>query len=72
MRNSQALLIENHTRECPQCRGTLVFKDHHPTLTVTSRLVLTGSEVADRIRYERAWVCLSARCDYRQIVGTAG
>ena len=68
MRNTQALQIDNDTKRCPQCRGTLVFRDHHPTLTVSSRLILTGSEVGHRIRYDRAWVCRNARCDYREIL----
>jgi len=69
MRNTSALQIDSQTKRCPQCRGTLVFKEHHPTLTVSSRLVLTGSEVGDRIRYDRAWVCRNAGCDYREILG---
>jgi hypothetical protein len=40
----------------------------HPILTVGAWLELTGSEIGDRIRYERAWVCSNTRCDYRELV----
>jgi two-component system cell cycle response regulator DivK len=59
------------TKPCPQCRGTLVFTSRHPILTVGIRLERTGSEAADRVRYERAWVCRNVGCDYRELVEDA-
>jgi two-component system cell cycle response regulator DivK len=59
---------DGDTKLCPQCRGTLVFTSQHPILTVGVRLERTGSEAADRVRYERAWVCRNVGCDYRELV----
>jgi hypothetical protein len=56
---------------CPRCRGTLVFRNQHPTLTVGVLLELNGCETADRIRYEQVWVCANGACDYRELVGGA-
>jgi hypothetical protein len=62
---------EGDTRPCPQCRNTLVFSSRYPVLAVRTALRRSGSEVGDRIRYERAWVCRNGGCDYREIVGEA-
>ena len=62
-------VTEGATKLCPQCRGTLVFTRRHPILTVGVMLERTGTERLDRIRYEPAWVCQSARCEYREFVG---
>ena len=61
---------EGDSRPCPQCRDTLIFISRHPVLSV-GMLMHTGSEVGDRIRYERAWVCRNGGCDYRELVGDA-
>jgi hypothetical protein len=66
-----AVVTDGTTRRCPQCRGTLVFTSRHPILTVGITLEWSGAERGDRIRYERAWVCQSGRCDYRELVGEA-
>ena len=66
-----AVVMDVATRKCPQCRGTLVFTSRHPILTVGMTFERIGVERGDRIRYERAWVCQSGRCDYRDLVGEA-
>lgn len=48
--------MDGDTRQCPQCRDTLVFSSRYPVLAVGIALQTTGRERA-RIRYERAWVC---------------
>jgi hypothetical protein len=62
---------DGDTRPCPQCRNTLVFNSRYPVLAVGVALARPGSEVVDRIRYERAWVCRNGGCDYRELVGDA-
>jgi hypothetical protein len=62
---------EGETRPCPQCHSTLVFSPHYAVLAVGMALTRSGSEVGDRIRYKRAWVCRNGGCDYRDIVGDA-
>jgi hypothetical protein len=62
---------DGDTRRCPQCRNTLVFSSRYPVLAVGMALGRSGSEVGDRIRYERAWVCRNGGCDYRELVGDA-
>jgi hypothetical protein len=47
----------------------MVFSSRYPVLSVGMMLERTGSEPADRIRYERAWVCRNGGCDYRELVG---
>ena len=64
------LLTDGDTRQCPQCRDTLVFSSRYPVLAVGMALQTTGRERA-RIRYERAWVCRNGGCDYRELVGDA-
>jgi hypothetical protein len=64
-----AVVADGATRRCPQCHGTLVFTSRHPILTVGVTLERSGVERGDRMRYERAWVCQSGRCDYRELVG---
>jgi hypothetical protein len=59
---------EGDTRPCPQCRNTLVFTSRYPVLTVGMALGRSGSEVGDRIRYERAWVCRNGGGDFRELV----
>jgi hypothetical protein len=66
-----AVVTDGARRKCPQCRGTLVFTGRHPILTVGMTLERSGVERGDRIRYERAWVCQSDRCDYRELLGDA-
>lgn len=58
-------------RRCPQCRGTLVFSDRYPVLSVGLALTRSRAEAGDGIRYERAWVCRNGGCDYRELVGEA-
>jgi hypothetical protein len=62
---------DGETRPCPQCRGTLVFSSRYPVLAVRTALRQSGSELGERLRYERAWVCRNGGCDYRDIVGAA-
>jgi hypothetical protein len=49
----------------------LVFNSRYPVLAVGMTLQRSGSEIGDRIRYERAWVCRNGGCDYRELVGDA-
>lgn len=67
----RTVIADGATKSCPQCRGTLVFTSGHPILTVGMTLERSGSEIGDRIRYERAWVCRNGGCDYREVVGEA-
>jgi hypothetical protein len=67
----RTVVADGATKPCPQCRGTLVFTSRHPILTVGMMLERTGSEIVDRVRYERAWVCRNGGCDYRELVGDA-
>jgi hypothetical protein len=61
---------DGDTRTCPQCRNTLVFNSRYPVLAVGLALQQrSGSEIGERIRYERAWVCRNGGCDYRELVG---
>jgi hypothetical protein len=62
---------DGDTRPCPQGRNTLVFSGRYPVLAVGTALRRSGSEVGERLRYERAWVCRNGGCDYREIVGDA-
>ncbi len=62
---------EGETKPCPRCGGTLVFTSRHPILTVGIRLEREGAERGNRIRYERAWVCHSGRCDFRELLKEA-
>ena len=62
---------DGDTRPCPPCRNTLVFSSRYPVLAVGMALARPGSEVGERIRYERAWVCRNGGCDYRELVGDA-
>ncbi len=62
---------EGDTRRCPQCRDTLVFTNRYPVLSVGMALTRARSEIADGIRYERAWVCRNGGCDYRELVDEA-
>ena len=71
MTATQRDALEGETRRCPRCRTVLMFKSRHPVLTVGSRLELMGSEISDRVRYERGWVCRNSGCDYREFVGGA-
>ena len=71
MVSSQRALTDGGTRQCPQCQDTLVFRSHYPILTVGMMLERTGSEIGDRMRYERAWVCRNGGCDYRELLGDA-
>jgi hypothetical protein len=64
--------VDGDTRQCPKCRKTLVFRSRYPILVVGSLLERTGSEPADRIRYERGWVCRNGACDYREADGHPG
>ena len=67
----QPAIADGATKSCPQCRGMLVFRGHHPILTVDMTLERSGSEIGDRIRYERAWVCENGGCNYRELGGEA-
>ena len=69
--NARRHPTDGDTRPCPQCRNTLVFSSRYPVLAVGMALERSGSEVGDRIRYERAWVCRNGGCDYRELVGDA-
>ena len=62
---------DGDTRPCPQCRNTLVFSSGYPVLVVRTAQSRSGSEVGERLRYERVWVCRNGGCDYREIVGGA-
>ena len=68
MTQLRAHAADGATRQCPDCRDLLVFTSRHPILTIGSRLERTGSEIGDRIRYERAWVCRNVRCDFRELI----
>ena len=68
---SQRALTDGATKRGPPCQATLEFRSHYPILTVGVTLERTGSEVGDRMRYERAWVCRNGRCDYREFLGDA-
>lgn len=70
-RELTAVVTEGARKSCPRCRGTLVFTRRHPILTVGVTLERSGVERGGRIRYERAWVCQSSRCDYRELVEEA-
>lgn len=59
---------DGDTKRCPQCRGTLVFSSHYPILTVGMALLRTASNVGERIRHSKAWVCRNGACDYRELV----
>jgi hypothetical protein len=48
-----------------------VFNTRYPVLAVGMALQRSASEIGDRIRYERAWVCRNGGCDYRELVGDA-
>lgn len=61
--------VDGDTRPCPKCLNTLVFRNRYPVLLVGVMLERTGSEPADRIRYERGWVCRNGACDYREVDG---
>lgn len=63
--------LDGDTRQCPQCGATIVFSSRYPVLSVGMMLERTGSEPADRIRYERAWVCRNGGCDYRELLADA-
>jgi hypothetical protein len=58
--------VDGDTRQCPKCRNTLVFRSRYPILLIGVVLERTGAEPADRIRYERGWVCRNGACDYRE------
>ena len=62
---------DGDTRVCPRCRNTLVFSSRYPVLAVGMPLARPDSEISDRIRYQRAWVCRNGGCDYREFVGDA-
>lgn len=65
---SRPVITDGATKPCPQCRGTLAFTSQHPIPTVGMMLERSGSEIGNRLRYERAWVCRNSRCDYRELV----
>jgi len=44
-----------------------VFRTRYPILLVGLMLERIGAEPADRIRYERGWVCRNGACDYREV-----
>lgn len=67
--NASKRPADGDTRRCPQCRNTLVFSSRYPVLAVGLALERSGSQIGDRIRYERAWVCRNGACDYRELVG---
>jgi hypothetical protein len=69
--NASRRPAEGDTRPCPQCRNTLVFSSRYPVLAVGMALLRSGSEIGERIRYERTWVCRNGGCDYRELVGDA-
>jgi hypothetical protein len=69
--NSSPHPTDGDSRPCPQCRDTLVFSSSYPVLAVGMALTRSGSDVGERIRYERAWVCRNGGCDYRELVGDA-
>jgi hypothetical protein len=58
-------------RRCPHCRDTLVFSNCYPLLTVGMALTKPRTDIGDRIRYVRAWICRNGGCDYRELVGDA-
>jgi hypothetical protein len=60
------------TKQCPQCRRTLVLTIRYPAVTAMTGSIRTGTEPhdgPDRLHYEQAWVCQNVRCDYRELVG---
>jgi hypothetical protein len=69
--NSLQRPTDGDSRPCPQCRETMVFSSRYPVLAVGMALKRTGSDVGERIHYERAWVCRNGGCDYRELVGDA-
>jgi Protein of unknown function (DUF2934) len=40
------------TRQCPQCRDTLLFSSHYPVLTAGMALSRPRSDVSDGVRYQ--------------------
>jgi hypothetical protein len=58
--------VDGDTRQCPKCLHTLVFRSRYPILLVGVMLERAGAEPAQRIRYERGWVCRNGACDYRE------
>lgn len=67
--NASQRLADGDTRPCPKCGNTLVFSSRFPVLAMGMALERSGFNAADRIRYERAWVCRNGGCDYRELVG---
>jgi len=61
--------VDGDSKPCPKCHQVLVFSSRYPVLTVGMALETTGVECANRIRYERAWVCRNGACDYREFAG---
>lgn len=69
--NASQRPADGDTRPWPQDRSTLVITSRYPALAVGMALQRSGSQVGDRIRYEREWVCRHGGCDYRELVGDA-
>ncbi len=69
--NASQRPADGDTRSCPRCRHTLVFTSRYPVLPVGMALERSGSQVGDRIKYQRAWVCRNGGCDYRELLGEA-
>lgn len=69
--NASQRPADGDKRPCPRCRNTLVFTSRYPVLAVGMALEWSGSQIGDRIGYERAWVCRNGGCDYRELLGEA-
>jgi DNA-binding response OmpR family regulator len=59
-------------KPCPRCGRALVFTSHYPELAVGLARRRAGSDVGERLRYERAWVCHTGGCEYRELLGDEG
>jgi hypothetical protein len=55
-------------KTCSKCWVTLAFIVH-PILIIGAPSERDGSQTANRIRYEGAWVCRCDGCDYRELIG---
>jgi CheY-like chemotaxis protein len=59
-------------KPCPRCGRALVFTSRYPELAVGLARRRAGSDVGERLRYERAWVCHTGGCEYRELLGDEG
>jgi CheY-like chemotaxis protein len=48
---------------CPNCDGTMLYRERWPVLASVSARALIGGE---RMRYVAGWFCMNPACDYYQ------